>query len=1005
MSVEQLLVVEACANGNCMVDSVAGSGKTTTCLTIAAAYPTEVNLLLTYNAKLKLDTRARVVRQGVTNLEVHSYHSFCVKFYNPNAFDDLVLTQLVVENTPPKKSFNYHRIILDETQDMTPLLHRVFCKLYRDNGPARLCVLGDQKQSIYEFRKADARYLTLAPNIFPGDWTCLRLSTTYRLTIPMAKFVNECMLKSDRLKAVKVSEIQPEYVICNAFDDTIFNRVVELLEEYRPEEIFLVAPSIRVSTCPLRKLENKLVKKNIPCFAPISDDEIVSDEVLKGKIALSTIHQTKGMERKVVVVFGFDDSYFKFFKRDADIFTCPNELYVAATRATERLILVHHFENGSLPFLCQTSLQPYIIQKRPVHVDDDRKTCIGLPEIPVVSVTGLLRHLDSEAMQKARAKLQCTTLVAPMSTPIKLDSKIQCLATVESVSHITGTAIPIFYEYSVKGKMSILEILTGREPFEYNVPRYNQLGYLVQAHKQPNRGLFGIQYPLTVPELLFTANCWKAETGGYLSQINQIQKYDWLTESTLTECNHRMDAVLRRLDMTPEAASFEVHAVKPANARLLSPTRAVVPHIHPDPFPELRGRVLNGFADLVGSCNLLEIKCTSALTIEHYLQLALYMYSREDHVGYLFNVFTNELVRVQCDELAEVVRIIMDAKYATKSSLSDEDFIRENKRLGVNHLQTGVAGAGAGKERKQKRAETEGGGGSLESLANKVLCCTICSKPGHTKKICPDIESAKPATPDADMIVEQGEVIGVFDVESSNSHVVNELGLVGVMFTEEGVWTDLADVDFHCVTCDMVKGWARDNCVGLVAEAAASQTSGTDMFLGLVEHIRTHKIKYLKAHNGVASDMLKVIRQAEENGVKNPIGLLEIAGLKGIIDPARFIPQHRVTGLQHSKPNKTGGALVCSGYLKNEDLFKLASNGKSMVDCGLRPHRALDDAKAERAWLKLPILTPILFGSSPRLPCAVSLASFRKYFEQYAKHIAFIASLLLADTSLIDKLR
>ena len=137
--------------------------------------------------------------------------------------------------------------------------------------------------------------------------------------------------------------------------------------------------------------------------------------------------------------------------------------------------------------------------------------------------------------------------------------------------------------------------------------------------------------------------------------------------------------------------------------------------------------------------------------------------------------------------------------------------------------------------------------------------------------------------------------------------------------------------------------------------------------------------------------MMKLIQQAENNGIVNPIGLLEDAGLKGIIDPARFIPQHHITGLQHNKPNKRDGAPVYSGYLKNEDLFKLASNGQSMADCGLRPHRALDDAKAERVWLKLPVLEPILFGSSPRLPCAVSLASFRKYFEQYAKHKAFMA--------------
>ena len=164
MSDEQCRVVDACSLGNCAVDSVAGSGKTTTCLLIAQA-SSETNLLLTYNAKLKLETRRRVLAKGITNMEVHSYHSFCVKFYDPTAFDDIVLKQIVSNDVSPKP-FHYFRIILDETQDMTPMLHGVCRKIFKHNGDARICVLGDQKQSIYEFRNADSRFLTFAPNIF-----------------------------------------------------------------------------------------------------------------------------------------------------------------------------------------------------------------------------------------------------------------------------------------------------------------------------------------------------------------------------------------------------------------------------------------------------------------------------------------------------------------------------------------------------------------------------------------------------------------------------------------------------------------------------------------------------------------------------------------------------------------------------------------------------------------------------------------------------------------------
>jgi len=72
-------------------------------------------------------------------------------------------------------------------------------------------------------------------------------------------------------------------------------------------------------------------------------------------------------------------------------------------------------------------------------------------------------------------------------------------------------------------------------------------------------------------------------------------------------------------------------------------------------------------------------------------------------------------------------------------------------------------------------------------------------------------------------------------------------------------------------------------------------------------------------------------------------------------------------------------------------LFRKANEGKGMLECHFTPHRALDDAKAERNWLtKLPELTQALYGDSPRLECGVSLQKFRIYAEQYEKRKRFL---------------
>ena len=102
---EQQAVVRAVADGNnVIVDSVAGSGKTTTVMHLAHALPNKRMLLLTYNSRLKVrhwpawtplhectstivvlqeETRARVTALKLPNLEVHSFHALTQKVTRP----------------------------------------------------------------------------------------------------------------------------------------------------------------------------------------------------------------------------------------------------------------------------------------------------------------------------------------------------------------------------------------------------------------------------------------------------------------------------------------------------------------------------------------------------------------------------------------------------------------------------------------------------------------------------------------------------------------------------------------------------------------------------------------------------------------------------------------------------------------------------------------------------------------------------------------------------------
>ena len=120
-SEEQLHIVEQYTENNVKIGAVAGSGKTTTAYYIGKRFPEDKILLLTYNAKLRLETREKLEENGVHNVEVHTYHSYCVKYYDHKCFTDRPMKALVDKDKKSLKDFQYQRIICDESQDITPL--------------------------------------------------------------------------------------------------------------------------------------------------------------------------------------------------------------------------------------------------------------------------------------------------------------------------------------------------------------------------------------------------------------------------------------------------------------------------------------------------------------------------------------------------------------------------------------------------------------------------------------------------------------------------------------------------------------------------------------------------------------------------------------------------------------------------------------------------------------------------------------------------------------------
>lgn len=400
---QQAIINHIKNNRNVVVDACAGSGKSTTILHTALQLPHKRVLQVTYNSSLRHEIKDKTHKYHIPNMEIHTYHSFAVKYFSETAYTDTGIRHLLLNKQAPIRDIPpFDIIMIDEAQDMTLLYYQFIVyviqyiraqqasKHARGNGHShthtnghapphkiQMMVLGDEKQGLYEFKGSDTRFLTEASHIWKkhvdGDFAPLcSLQMSYRITRPMADFVNHVMLDHIRLLACKSGDPvvyirRPNPPYRPVLRETVVKKIKHLLAQgYSPKDIFILCASVRKNTL-IQKIENELVEQRIPCHLSLMDGEkIIDDRVIQNKIVFTSFHSVKGRQRKVVIVAGFDNSYFRFYNRDAEPTVCPNTLYVATTRATEKMFLLEEMnEGGKLPFL--TMSYPEIQSQSYIH--------------------------------------------------------------------------------------------------------------------------------------------------------------------------------------------------------------------------------------------------------------------------------------------------------------------------------------------------------------------------------------------------------------------------------------------------------------------------------------------------------------------------------------------------------------------------------------------------------------------------------------------------------------
>ena len=612
LNIEQKEIINSIKNGyNIIVDAVAGCGKTTTSLAIAQECPNKNILLLTYNAGLKTETRQRIIKYNINNLEVHSYHSFCVKYYNYPCYDDLRM-QLLLNNKDiiNKSNFNFDLIILDEQQDMKPLFFDLVQYIIKPN--IQICLFGDVNQNIYSYQGSNINYLIKADELFNSnnEWKKHTILTTFRVNKSIASFVNKILLKEDRLHAIK--EGPPvQYLICNPFKPKdIINKIKDfLIDGYTPNDIFILAPSIKSKRIPIRLLENLLVINNLPCCVAINEEgNVIDEEVMYNKILFTTFHQSKGLERKIVFVYSMDEGYYRYAK-DAPLDNCPNPIYVACTRSLEHLIIIHTKQNLHLPFININELNNHCkIEGVVTHIETKIDSLTN--NIQHITVTDYLKNLSIKQIINILKHIKYNTIQEKYKNIILPAKTLTNNNMYEDVSSINGIAIPSYYEFITNKNSKLLDnIACNIDDLTLDIKNKLDLVLLKDS--------------LNINDFLFFATIYDMRINGYYYKLSQIKQYDWLNELILKNI---LNIIHKALGNKSYHREFEENS-------------SIV----------INNKKIFGIIDCVDNetKTIWEFKAVSYISETHLLQLALYaLMCKNIYKNYsykILNILTGEI--------------------------------------------------------------------------------------------------------------------------------------------------------------------------------------------------------------------------------------------------------------------------------------------------------------------------------------------------------------------------
>ena len=256
-------------------------------------------------------------------------------------------------------------VLVDEYQDVSPIQAELV-DLVATRGHGSITVVGDDAQSIYGFRGASVDVMLDFPRRYP-DAEVLRLETNYRSTPQILALANRSMEGNQRRIPKTLSAVRDDgrFPVVVRLDDPnaqarfVCQRVMEL---HRTEGLALRDMAVLYRfRAHKQELEMELERRGvlfmtverIPDGSESSaggigtdapDGTSRPDQGPQSRLVLSTIHQAKGLEWKVVFILWLSEGAFPSVPTLTSVQSEEEErrvFHVAVTRAKDEVYLCY----------------------------------------------------------------------------------------------------------------------------------------------------------------------------------------------------------------------------------------------------------------------------------------------------------------------------------------------------------------------------------------------------------------------------------------------------------------------------------------------------------------------------------------------------------------------------------------------------------------------------------------------------------------------------------------